>query len=79
MTPEQIAALPTREVPPEGLRYFTIIPGHPNTCPSCQSRTDLVETVRIEEDVVYVEKCLNQKCAREVLFVDDPELHKETV
>ena len=48
--------------------YF-IMTQHPNCCPYCQCRLDIVETVLILEDEIQVNFC--DKCGIEILMIDE--------
>ena len=47
---------------------YYILSEHPNCCPKCQSRLDIIETVMIENEEIQVNYC--DECNSEVLMID---------
>lgn len=59
--------LKVRESVPDAIYY--IMSDQPDRCPKCQRRLDLVETVTIDDECVFVNFC--DECQREILIVED--------
>ncbi len=48
---------------------YYIMSEHPNTCPKCTARLDVMETVMIENEKVQINYC--ESCNQEILMVED--------
>ena len=48
--------------------YF-IMTSHPNCCPYCQYRLDILQSVLIEEEEIQVNFC--DKCGVEILMIEE--------
>lgn len=48
---------------------YYIMSEQPNSCPHCQFRLDIIETVLIEIEEIQINYC--EKCDAEVLMIDE--------
>ena len=59
--------LKTREFVPNSIYY--IMSEQPNCCPTCQSRLDIIETVKFEDEEIQLNYC--DECNIKVLMIDE--------
>jgi hypothetical protein len=48
---------------------YYIMSEHPNCCPNCQCRLDILETVQIENEEIQVNYC--EHCGKKILMIDE--------